>query len=354
VVGSCHPYMRLLILGGTRFLGRHLVAAARAREHHVTLFHRGNHAAPPDPHVQTILGDRHRDLTKLQGRHWDAVIDSSGYLPQSVRASAEALGAGVGRYVFISSVSAYADLSASGITESAALASLTTEQLQHAAAMDTSGPVSAATYGPMYGGLKALCEAAADTVLPNRVLTIRPGLIVGAHDYTDRFTYWPVRMANGGEVLAPGRPQRFVQFIDARDLAEWLMTMIERQQTGIFNATGPAETVTMEGLLETCCAVSGRDSAITWAAESFLLSEQVRPWSELPLWIPEETSHQTNGLMAVSAEQAVAAGLRYRPLDDTVADVLRWYREHEQGRTLRAGLTAEREHALLQKWHDGQ
>jgi 2'-hydroxyisoflavone reductase len=344
--------MKLLILGGTRFLGRHLVAAARTRRHDVALFHRGTQAATFDPHVETIHGDRNHDLTKLQGRRWDAVIDSSGYLPQSVRASAAALAMAVGQYVFISSVSAYADLSVFGVDERAALASLTAKQLDQALAIDHSGPVSAATYGPLYGGLKALCEEAAGTMFPDRLLVIRAGLIAGPYDYTDRFTYWPVRMARGGEVLAPGRPLRHVQFIDVRDLAEWILAMVERRQTGIFNATGPAETVTMSGLLETCRTVSESDVAITWTAESFLDREQVRPWTEMPLWIPEETGHRPRGLMSVSAEKAVAEGLRYRPLEDTVASVLQWYREQEHGRPLLAGMPAERERALLQKWHD--
>ena len=334
--------MDLLILGGTRFLGRHLGAAARARGHRLTLFHRGTHAGAPAPGVETIVGDRNRDLAKLQGRRWDAVVDSSGYHPQTVRRSAEALQAAVGQYVFISSVSVYANLSVSpGVDETAALAELTAEQLREAGAIDASGEVTAATYGRMYGGLKVLCEAAAEEVFPNRVLTIRPGLIVGAHDYTDRFTYWPLRVARGGEVLAPGDPRRHVQFIDARDLAEWIVEMIERRQSGIFNANGLPATLTMEALLDTCRAVSGSDAHFTWVSEPFLLSERVTPWSELPLWLPHN-----EGLMSIDVRKAVAAGLRLRPLDETVRSVL----EHEQGRTLRAGLTPERERALLQKW----
>ncbi|MGI8732187.1 MAG: NAD-dependent epimerase/dehydratase family protein [Pyrinomonadaceae bacterium] len=220
--------MKLLILGGTRFLGRHLVKAALARQHEITLFNRGKHHGK-DPsaalaNVETIYGDRNNDLAKLQGRRWDAVIDTCGYLPCTVRASAEILTDSVDRYVFISSISVYADVSVFGVDETAPVAGLTSEQLAEANEIDSSGQASAVNYGKMYGGLKALCEQTAEEVLPNRVLTIRPGLIVGSYDYTDRFTYWVQRIARGneaGEVLAPGRPDRYLQFIDVRDLAEW-------------------------------------------------------------------------------------------------------------------------------------
>jgi 2'-hydroxyisoflavone reductase len=337
--------MKLLILGGARFLGYHLVAAARAREHDLTLFHRGHQAVAVDPRVEIIHGDRHRDAAKLRGRQWDAVIDTCGYLPGSVRASAEALAEAVEQYVFISSVSVYADLSVSGVDETAPLAGLTREQLQQANAIDTSGPVSASMFGPMYGGLKVLCERAAEEVLPDRVLSIRPGLIVGAHDYTDRFTYWAARVARGGEVLAPGHPGRHVQFIDASDLAEWIVAMVERRHTGVFNATGPPATVTMEALLETCRAVSGSDAFFTWVSESFLLAEDVTPWTEMPLWLPDE---RARGLMSIDCRKAVAAGLRARPLEETIRDVLRWY--GADGHELHAGLTADREQLLLRKW----
>ncbi len=190
--------MKLLILGGTRFLGRHLVIAALARNHEVTLFNRGNHPSAALRGVETIYGDRNSDLAKLQGGRWDAVVDTCGYLPRTVKAAAELLSHSVDRYVFISSVSVYADKSVVGIDETAPLATLTNEQLVRANEIDSSDQASAVIYGEMYGGLKALCEQAVEEVLPNRVLIIRPGLIVGSYDYTDRFTYWVVRVARGG------------------------------------------------------------------------------------------------------------------------------------------------------------
>ena len=289
--------MRILILGGTRFVGRHLVAAALDRGHELTLFNRGTHSATALPNVETIHGDRNIDLARLQQRTWDAVVDTCGYLPRTVRASAEALSASVERYVFISSISAYADVSVAGIDETAPLAKLTNDQLQEADAVDSSGQVSAVTFGRMYGGLKALCEQAAAAVMPDRVLIIRPGLIVGRHDYTDRFTYWVVRIAGGGEVLVPGRPGRFLQFIDVRDLAEWTVRMIEQKETGAYNATGLPNSVTMEGVVEECKAVSRSEAALTWVSDDFLLEEKVAPWGEMSLWLPEEPAPQVQGLM---------------------------------------------------------
>jgi len=239
--------MKLLILGGTRFVGRHLVTAALALGHQVTLFNRGKHASPPE-RVEMIYGDRSRDLARLKGRRWDAVIDSSGYLPRIVSASAEMLSDCVDLYVFISTQSVYADISHPGVDESAPLMTLTSEQLQVANEIDSSGQPSALTYGEMYPGLKALCEKAVEDAMPNRGLTIRPGFVVGPYDYSDRFTYWVQRIAranNGKEVLAPGRPGRYVQFIDVRDLAEWTVQMIERKETGIYNANGMRNSVTM-------------------------------------------------------------------------------------------------------------
>lgn len=297
--------------------------------------------------VEIIRGDRNRDLAKLQGRQWDAVIDTCGYLPRQVRASAKALSAAVGQYVFISSISVYADLGVPGIEETAAVAHLTAGQLQEADAIDASGPVSATTYGRLYGGLKALCEETLEEVMPGRVLNVRSGLIAGPRDYTDRFTYWVTRVARGGEVLAPEPPERHVQFIDAGDLAEWILDMVERRHCGVFNASGAPATITMESLLETCRAVSGSDASWTWVSERFLLDERVAPWTELPFWLP---APHMRGLMAVDCRKAVTAGLRSRPLEQTVGAVLRWYREEQQGRTLRAGLDAGREQELLQAW----
>jgi len=340
--------MKLLILGGTRFLGRHVVAAARARGHEVTVFNRGNHSTGDLGPVESIRGDRHTELHKLEGRRWDAVVDTSGHLPRAVRAAAEILSDEVEQYIFISTQNVYRDVSVPGIDETYPLRTLTSEQLDRANAIDTSGQPS---YGELYGGLKALCEQAAEDVMPGRVLILRPGLIVGPYDYTDRFTYWLVRVARGGEVLAPGRPDRFIQFIDVRDLAEWTIRMIERKATGAYNTHGIPNTLTMQHLLEACKSVTGSDAQFTWTTEEFLLQEKIAAWTELPLWLPEDAAPHLQGFMFISPDKAIAAGLTFRPLSETISDTLKWFQTNRADE-LSAGLDFYKERALLYKWHD--
>ena len=344
--------MKLLIIGGTRFLGRHLVSAALARDHEVTLFNRGNYPTEPFA-VETIHGDRHNDddLAKLKDRHWDAVVDTCGHLPRSVRAAAEILSGSVDVYVFISSQNAYASVSVPGVDETFPRATLTTEQLDQANAVDTSGQPS---YGALYGGLKALSEQAAEEAMPNRVLIARPGLIVGPYDYSDRFTYWVARVARGGEVLAPGRPERFVQFIDARDLAEWIVSMAEGKATGIYNTNVAPEKLTIQSVLEACKVASDSDATFTWASEEFLLRENVSAWSNMPLWLPEEAAPHLKGFMFINCDKAIAAGLRFRPLSETIRDTLTWYQTARPDEELKAGIDSDREQALLRKWHETQ
>ena len=344
--------MKILIIGGTRFVGRHLVSAALSRNHEVTLFNRGKHPSEDMAKVETICGDRNSDLYQLQGRRWDAVIDTCGYLPRSVRAAAEVLSGSVDRYVFISSLSAYADFSVTTVDETAPVANLTSEQLEAANAIDSSGQTSAVTYGKMYGGLKALCEQAAEEAMPGRVLIIRPGLIVGPHDYTDRFTYWVVRVARGGEVLAPGRPDQPVQFIDARDLAEWMVRMIERQATRVYNANGAPNKLTMGRLLQECKIATESDASLTWVSEDFLLEEKVAPWSEMPVWMPQDAAPHMRGFMLINCDKAVGSGLTFRPLSDTIKDTLNWWKTYRLEGELKAGLDPARESTLLGQWHE--
>jgi 2'-hydroxyisoflavone reductase len=341
--------MKLLILGGTRFLGLHLLAAAVARKHEVCLFNRGNHPSPPLPQVETIHGDRNADLSKLKGRRWDAVIDTCGLVPRAVKASAQFLSGSVSTYVFISSQSVYADLSLPGVDEDAEVKTLTTEELERANEIDSSGQGSAASYGQMYGGLKALCEQGAETAMAGRVLNIRPGLIVGPYDYTDRFTYWVTRVAKGGEVLAPGRPEYHVQFIDVRDLAEWTIKMLEGDKTGLYNANGEAGKLTIKNLLDQCQALSESEASLTWAPEAFLLRHNVAPWSEMPLWLPDEVAPHLKGFMFVDCSKAVNAGLEFRPLTETIRDTLSWYKANRVGEPFSAGISSDKEQELLNK-----
>src|SRR5215207_6972979 len=246
--------MDLLILGGTGFLGRHLVEAALGEGHRPTLFNRGLSEPGLFPEVEKLEGDRDGDLSALRGRRWDAVIDTCGYVPRVVEASARLLAEAVDHYTFVSSISVYSDDIALGADEGAPVGELPDPRVE-------------VVTGETYGGLKALCERAAEEELPGRVLNVRPGLISGPHDPTDRFTYWPRRIAAGGEVLAPDRPERKVQYIDVRDLAAWIVEMAQEQQTGMYNATGPDYELTMGRLLEECEAIGDAGVELVWVSE---------------------------------------------------------------------------------------
>ena len=328
--------MRILILGGTAFLGRALVETALRRGHEITLFNRGQTNPGLFPEVEKLHGDRKVGLSLLRGRQWDAVIDTSGYIPRVVRQSAELLADLAGHYTFISSLSVYSDTSQPGIDESAPVGKLADESVEE---------VNGETYGP----LKVLCEQAVEDAMPGRVLVIRPGLIVGPHDPTDRFTYWPYRVSRGGEVLAPGRPGRPVQFIDVRDLAEWNVRMTEAGHTGIYNADGPQKPMPMGELLETCKTVSESDARFIWVSETFLLDRNVGSWVEMPLWIPESDLDYA-GFFAVDSSKAIAKGLSFRPVSETVQATLEWVASRPENHAWRAGITPEREAELLEAW----
>ena len=327
--------MQLLILGGTVFLGRHLVDAALARGHQVTLFNRGQRNPGLFPELEQLRGNRDGDLSALAGRRWDAAIDTSGYVPRIVRASAEALAGAVQHYTFISSLSVYADTNLPGLDEEARVGELPAGQ-------EDTESITGETYGP----LKALSEQAACDALPGRALVIRPGLIVGPHDPSDRFTYWPSRVARGGEVLAPDGPSRAVQFVDVRDLAEWNIRLVEAGQTGTYTATGPATTLAMGELLDTCRRVTGSDAQFIWVGEELLLAEGVAPYTELPLWVPREAA----GFDRFAIQRAIEAGLTFRPLEDTIQATLAWDRSRPPDTERRNGLKPEREAAMLAAW----
>ncbi|HEX8735666.1 MAG TPA: NAD-dependent epimerase/dehydratase family protein [Pyrinomonadaceae bacterium] len=343
--------MKLLIIGGTKFLGRHLIAAARGGGHAVTLFNRGRHSTENFAGVEQIHGDRHSDLDKLSGRAWDAVIDTCGYLPQSVKASAEALKDAAGQYVFVSSISAYAGYSQLDFDETAPVAELNDEQMERAAAIDPQGELTGPVLGEMYGALKVLCEREAEKAMPGRVLQVRSGLIVGSFDPTDRFTYWVMRVAKGGEVLAPGAPQRFVQLIDARDLSEWIIKMVEQKLAGIYNVTGKPFELTMQAMLEEIKNASGSDARFTWVNEDFLNQEKVGAWGEMPLYL-SESSEELKGFLAANVDKALQTGLEFRPLRETIRDTLDWRKTKTDA--LKAGIDAEREKELLRKWSERQ
>ncbi len=325
--------MKLLIIGGTGFLGRHIVQAALASGHEVTLFNRGYTDPDLFLDIESLRGDRNENLSLLQGRYWDAVIDTCGRLPRQVRRLATLLADTAGHYTFISSVSVYADFSRPGIDEHYPVAQL------EGASPEEFTPEA-------YGALKALCEQEAEAAMPGRVLNVRPGLIVGPYDTTDRFTYWPHRVAQGGDILAPGSENQPVQFIDARDLAEWLLAMVEARKTGIYNAKGPDYPLTMQRFLDECKEVSRSNVQFVWANEEFLLGHNIAPYVEMPLWVPGEMI----GFARVNSDKAIAAGLSFRPLADTIRDTLAWDATRPPDTELRAGLSRAREKQLLQAW----
>ena len=339
--------MKILIIGGTKFLGRHLIDAAAARGHEVTLFNRGTKYTEESlPAVEQLHGDRHADLERLAGREFDAAIDTCGYLPQSVAASAGYLSGMVKQYIFVSSISAYAGFRQKNRDESAPLAELTDEQRERFSRLDPQGELTGPVLGEMYGALKVLCERAAEAAMPGRTLVVRPGLIVGEYDWTDRFTYWVMRAARGGEVLAPGSFDRFVQFIDARDLARWIVKMAEAGESGIYNATGKPFELTFGAFLEEIKNVTGGDARFTWATEEFLKQENVAPWSEMPLYL-HESDADWQGFLSANVDRALAKGLEFRPLRETISATFNWRKSVRD--ELKAGISPERETALLEK-----
>jgi len=324
--------MRILIIGGSRFVGLHLTEAARERGHSVTHFNRGLSVPEGTPGVEEIRGDREHDLALLAGRTWDAVIDTPGYLPEVVAASAAALRQSTAAYCFISTLSVYASFAETGQDEDSPLAAVP--------------PAGTALSNETYGPLKAACEAEVRAVFGERALIIRPGYIVGPHDPSDRFTYWPVRVREAGEVLAPGSPRGPLQVIDVRDLAAWIIGLLEGGAGGIFNATGPAWPLSWHEFLATADVVAGNGARITWVEEEFLFREGLDRGGELPLWAPSATA----GLHGFSIERARAAGLEFRPLARTIADTLSWYASRRNG-PLQAGMNAPREQELLARYH---
>ncbi len=319
--------MNILVLGGTQFVGRHIVLAALAAGHRVTTFTRGRTPDELPDEVERLHGDRGSDLSALEGRTWDACVDVSGYLPRVVRASAEALARSVGRYLFISTVSVYADFSAAPITEESALIELpdpTTENI-----------------GEAYGGLKVLCERAVQAVFGERTTIVRPDIVAGPYDPTGRYTYWPLRLAQGGQVLAPGDGLDLVQYVDARDLAAFTLHLLTQDQGGVYNAVGAAYT--WRDFLTHVARGVGATPDLHWV-ETGVLEGSGIGWNELPLFVPRSSGME--GLMNVSTERAFAAGLPHRDPAETARDVLAW----AQGQSIREGqLTPEREAELLSR-----
>lgn len=345
----------MLILGGTGFLGPHLVESAQRAGYEITLFNRGKSGPDMFPELETLIGDREKkELNALKDRKWDVVIDTWSFGPNVIEDATAILKGNVQHYTFISTISVYSDNSIVN--------------------MDESGPLATIPEGEediyqwkYYGPLKVLDEQAAEKAFPGKTLVIRPGLIVGPRDRTDRFTYWPVRVERGGEVLCPGNPNDPVQFIDVRDLAKFTIHAIDERLTGPFNATGPNSRMSIAEMVYGCKAVTGGDATFTWVNAEFIKQEGVRAWMDLPVWVP--AAGEMAGFATVNCQKAIKAGLTTRPLADTVEATLEWWntlsdnarnglapetewdvRESAKA-PRRAGMTAARERAALEKWH---
>lgn len=317
------------------FVGRHVVDAALAAGHDVTLANRGKTNSELFPSVTRLTVDRDNDLAALGAGEWDAVIDTCGYIPGHVRPVAELLADRVGHYTFVSSVSVYTDVSEPGVNEDSPVGSLEDESVTE---------VTGETYGP----LKVLCEHVVQSVYGDRAMVVRPGLIVGPWDPSDRFTYWPRRFDTGGEAVVPDWKDMPVQLADARDLSEWMVRSAEAKTTGVFNGCGPAVPWTFEEVVNACIAAAGDNAATpVWVDEAFLLENDVAPWAELPVWLPSMSEHA--GMLSVSVDRAVEAGLTFRTIDEVVGATLAWDRARRDT-TLHGPLEPEKEAKVLAAW----
>jgi 2'-hydroxyisoflavone reductase len=340
--GKAEKPLRILILGGTGFIGPHQVRYAIARGHKVTLFNRGKTNPGLFPDVEQLLGDRNGQLDALKGRQWDAVIDNPATLPRWVRDSAGLLKDAAQQYVFISTISAYADNAKPGADESAPTAA-------------GGDPEATKITGQTYGPLKAQAEREAEKAFPGKATIIRPGLIVGPGDPTDRFSYWPVRIDKGGEVLAPGDGTDPVQFIDARDLAEWTIRVVEQKAMGAYNALGPKATLTMAEMLYGIRAITPAEVRFTWVGTDFLQKQGVSAWGDMPVWVPG--TGDSAGFSRRSNARAIAQGLTFRPLAETAKSALDEHKASvaaapaDKPVKLEAGIAPDKEKAVLTAWH---
>ncbi|MBM1173929.1 NAD-dependent epimerase/dehydratase family protein [Microvirga arabica] len=336
--------MDVLVVGGTGFLGGAVADAALEAGHRVAIFTRGQTVNPTiSAGFETIVGDRHQDLSALRGRSFDLVVDTCAFAPDAVAGLLDALSPSIGRYALVTSASVYADFAQPGVTEQAPTSRATPEQMDLAQSLPLEQRSSAASYGTAYGPLKRECELVAIERLGDRALILRSGLLVGAGDYTDRLTYWVRRVDQGGPIPAPGDPQRLVQLIDVRDAAHFIVEGAEKGLGGVFNLTG--RPLPMSALLESCRRVAGSDARFVWCPDEAVLAARLEPWSEVPLWLPR-SDEPFRHFLEIDTEKAFAQGLHTRPLDETLETILAWDRTR-RATPLKAGMPPEKEAALL-------
>ncbi len=348
--GESDKKLKILILGGTGLIGPALIESAQKRGHTVTIFNRGRRTGDRFPDVEKLIGDRDPNkgegLKALEGKKWDVVFDDCGYFPRMVTASAELLGPNVGHYVYVSSISCYADNSKVDQDEDAACGKMDDPTLE--------------TMGDQfqyYGPLKALCEEAAEKACPGKTTIIRPGYIVGPEDSTGRFTYWPWRIAKGGEVLVPGEPTDPIQIIDVRDLSDFMITCAENKTTGKFNLVGPGERLTMKEMVDACVAATKSDAKLTWVPVAFLSKNGLGGDGGFPIWAPFEG--ETKGFHTWKNERAIKAGLKFRPMEQIAKDALDWLNEQPENRQTMilkgsGAMSMEKEKELLEAWHKSE
>ncbi len=352
-VGTASTKLKILVLGGTGLIGPPMVSYAVARGHEVTLFNRGKTNADLFPDLEKLQGDRDGDLASIEkevetGRRWDAVVDNTASIPRWVTASAGLLAKAADYYLYTSSISAYAEYATPNQDESAPVGQISQED---EAAVKTTKDITGENYGP----LKARCEQEARKAFTDdRTCVVRPGLIVGPGDYSDRFTYWPVRIFKGGEVMAPGNPTDPVQFIDARDLAEWYVRLLENGTTGTFNGVGPRSPMSIAGLLYGIRATVDNDISFTWVDAEFLKQHEVQEWMHMTVWVPPAGEYA--GFSSSNIDRAIEAGLTFRPLADTAVATVEYWKslDDERRAAPRAGCPAELEEKVLKAWHDKQ
>ncbi len=351
-VGHAASKLTILVLGGTGLIGPPMVRYALARGHEVTLFNRGKTNTDLFPEQEKIRGDRNDDISALEaavaaGRSWDVVIDNTASIPRWVEESAQLLKDSASLYLYTSSISAYADHMTPNADETAPVGKISDEE---AAAVKTNREITGENYGP----LKARCELAARNAFPGHSIVVRPGLIVGPGDYSDRFTYWPVRIHRGGEVMAPGNPTDPVQFIDCRDLGEWYIRLVENKAVGVYNGTGPASAMSVAEMLYGIRATTAEPVSFTWVPADFLKEHEVEEWMHMTVWVPPEGEYA--GFSSSSIQRALDAGLSFRPLAVTAVDTVDYWNALPEERRAkpRAGLDAEKEREVLAAWHDTQ
>jgi 2'-hydroxyisoflavone reductase len=341
--------LEILVLGGTGLIGPPMVECALARGHKLTLFNRGKTNSHLFPEVERITGDRNDDLSALEkavadGRRWDVVIDNTASIPRWVSESAGLLSGAADLYLYTSSISAYADSSVPGADETAAVGEISAED---EALVKTTKDITGDNYGP----LKARCEEEARKAFPGKAIVVRPGLIVGPGDYSDRFSYWPIRIFAGGEVMAPGNPDDPVQFIDCRDLGEWYIRLVEAKSVGTYNGVGPRSPMGIAGMLYGIRAAVDNEISFTWVDADFLETHEVQPWMEMTVWVPPVGEYA--GFSSSSIQRALDASLSFRPLADTAKATMDYWNSLPEDRRAKpkAGLSAEKEKKVLAAWH---